>query len=80
MATCTMYIPCNHYTICKNLSPIQLERRLEELQSTVDDYHGQVQRSKGKVSVAEDNNYRQKMIEKEVEYSKLLDDFQVKGH
>ncbi len=47
-----------------------------ELQNTVDDYHAQLQRSKVKDG-PEDNNFRKMMREKEEEYSKLLDDFQV---
>ena len=50
---------------------------MTELQVTVDDYHDQLHRSKVKSGGPGDNNYRQMMIEKEVEYSKLLDDFQV---
>ena len=51
---------------------------MTELQLTVDDYHGQLQRSKVKGGVPQDNNYRRMMMDKEMEYSKLLDDFQVK--
>ena len=53
-----------------------MERNLNELKLTVDDYHGQLQRSKVKGSGPADN--RQMMIEKEMKYSKLLDDFQVR--
>ena len=59
-------------------SLLQLERNLNELKLTVDDYHGQLQRSKVKGGGPADNNYRQMLIEKEMEYSKLLDDFQVR--
>ena len=51
---------------------------MNELKLTVDDYHGQLQRSKVRSGGPSDNNYRQMMIEKEMEYSKLLDDFQVR--
>ena len=51
---------------------------MNELKLTVDDYHGQLQRSKVKGGGPAGNNYRQMMIEKEMEYSKLLDDFQVR--
>ncbi len=61
----------------ENYFVAQLERNVTELQVTVDDYHDQLQRSKVKSGGPGDNNYRQMMIEKEVEYSKLLDDFQV---
>ena len=45
----------------------------------MNDYHGQLQRSKVKGGGPAGNNYRQMMIEKEMEYSKLLDDFQVRA-
>ena len=50
---------------------------MNELKLTVDDYHGQLHRSKVKGGGQADNNYQQTMMEKEMEYSKLLDDFQV---
>ncbi len=43
----------------------------------MDDYHAQLQRSKGKGGGPDDNNYKKMMREKEEEYSQLLDDFQV---
>jgi len=57
----------------------QLERKINELQSVVDDYHEQLQRSKFKGGGV-DNNYRRMMMDKEMEYSKLLDDFEVRSN